>query len=194
MTTPRSSADRRHAREIAQDAILDVAERLAGVDGASSLSLKRLAEEAGVSTMVIYSRFGDRFGLEEALARRASDSLVQTIVAAGATGSTTITELGRAFWTWATEQSSRFSLLFLTSHLLDATLRPEIDDAIARAGQTIDRQLGWAEGSTEGGGLTVLAALVGYLTMELRQQLPRATSEQEYSELLVALGTLDPTS
>lgn len=55
---------------MAQDALLDVAESLAGVDGASSLSLKRLADEAGVSTMVIYSRFGDRFGLEEALSHR----------------------------------------------------------------------------------------------------------------------------
>lgn len=186
MNPVRPTADRRQARELVQDAILDVAERLAGIDGAASLSLKRLAEEAGVSTMVIYSRFGDRYGLEEALARRAVESLTDQLRASGPAGATGLSELGQAFRAWSLSWSSRFSLLFVTSHLFDSALRPEIDDAILRTGRTIEEQLGWRAGT----GLTALAALVGYLTLELRQQVPGNATEAGYADLLVALRGL----
>jgi AcrR family transcriptional regulator len=178
---------------MAQDAILDVAERLAGIDGASSLSLKRLAEEAGVSTMVIYSRFGDRFGLEEALAKRAADSLITAIEQSGEPLATDVQSSGTALWTWAHENRSRFSLLFLTSHLLDATLRPEIDTSILRAARALELQVGWGPEQSDGRGVTALAAIVGYLTLELREQVPREQAETGYADLLAALADLGPT-
>ena len=186
-STPPRTTDRRQARELAQDALLDVAERLAGVDGAHSLSLKRLADEAGVSTMVIYSRFGDRFGLEEALAKRAIESFLDMVAQAPET----VDGVGTAIWGWAHTHRSRFSLLFLTGHLLDSSLRPEIDQSIRRAAKAIEHQVGWAKGRGVGAGLTALAAIVGYLTLELREQVPKAGAEAGYASLLQALTTLD---
>ncbi len=188
-STPPRTTDRRQARELAQDALLDVAERLAGVDGAHSLSLKRLADEAGVSTMVIYSRFGDRFGLEEALAKRAIESFVDTVQQA----EESVASVGATIRDWAHANQSRFSLLFLTGHLLDSSLRPEIDQSIRRAARTIEQHVGWARGRNPGPGLTALAALVGYLTLELRDQLPRGGVEVGYDALLRALLSLAPT-
>ena len=179
---------------MAQDAILDVAERLAGVDGASSLSLKRLADEAGVSTMVIYSRFGDRFGLEEALSKRASESLIDSIESAGDTDPSTLADVGGALRTWAKDHQSRFSLLFLTGHLLDVSLRPQIDESILSAARAIERRLGLPKGRSPGPGLTALAALVGHLILELREQIPRAQAEAGYAALIAALTTLGPIS
>ncbi|NUR89240.1 MAG: TetR/AcrR family transcriptional regulator [Nonomuraea sp.] len=47
--------------------LLDVAVNLLGKDGPESLTMRRIAEEAGCSTTVIYTMFGNREGLAEAL-------------------------------------------------------------------------------------------------------------------------------
>ncbi len=164
--TERPIADRRLAREAAQDALLDAAERLAGIDGAASLSLKRLADEAGVSTMVIYSRFGDRYGLEAALFERALGSLIEAINGAG----DSFPDVADALRTWALERPSRFSLLFVTSHLLDPALHAEVRAAIERAAGAIEQRAGWSADDQQGRGLVSLAAVVGLLTFELRRQ------------------------
>jgi AcrR family transcriptional regulator len=140
--------------------------------------------------MVIYSRFGDRFGLEEALAKRAIDSFIDAVQAAPES----MSGVGQAIRSWSLEHRSRFSLLFLTGHLMDSTLRPEIDQSIHRAASTIAQQVGWARGRGAGAGLTALAALVGYLTLELREQVPSGTAESGYAALLEALATLAPVS
>ncbi|MEV0589551.1 TetR/AcrR family transcriptional regulator [Nonomuraea sp. NPDC050310] len=47
--------------------LLDVAVKLLASDGPESLSMRRIASEAGCSTTVIYTMFGNREGLAEAL-------------------------------------------------------------------------------------------------------------------------------
>ncbi|MEZ5259511.1 MAG: WHG domain-containing protein [Ilumatobacteraceae bacterium] len=103
-----------------------------------------------------------------------------------------MTDVGAAIRGWAHDHRSRFSLLFLTSHLLDASLRPEIDQAIIRSARGVEKQLGWAVGRSTGPGLTALAAMVGYLTLELREQLPKHQVEAGFGDLLDALADLGP--
>lgn len=102
-------------------------------------------------------------------------------------------EIGETVRAWAHAHRSRFSLLFLTSHLLDSSLRPDIDESIHRAAQVLERQLGWTSTDhRDGPGLTALAAVVGYLTLELRGQLRPAGTESGYSALLDVLSALGP--
>lgn len=50
--------------------------------GPAALSLRRVAEQAGISTMGIYSRFGNRMGLLEALHARGFEMLRERLLAA----------------------------------------------------------------------------------------------------------------
>jgi AcrR family transcriptional regulator len=50
--------------------------------GPAALSLRRVAEQAGISTMGIYSRFGNRMGLLEAVHSRGFEMLRERLLAA----------------------------------------------------------------------------------------------------------------
>jgi AcrR family transcriptional regulator len=64
----------RRARQVARtavsDGLLDLADARLGVEGPAALSMRRLANAAGCSTMVFYSAFGTKAGLLRALAAR----------------------------------------------------------------------------------------------------------------------------
>ncbi|HLR17030.1 MAG TPA: TetR/AcrR family transcriptional regulator [Alcanivoracaceae bacterium] len=63
-TTQRmSSSDRR-------DQILDIAKQIVAEDGFLAVSMKRLAEEAGITRTLIYQQFGDLTGVLAALVER----------------------------------------------------------------------------------------------------------------------------
>src|SRR5699024_12232991 len=63
-TTQRmSSSDRR-------DQILDIAKQIVAEDGLLAVSMKRLAEEAGITRTLIYQQFGDLTGVLAALVGR----------------------------------------------------------------------------------------------------------------------------
>ena len=60
---------REHGAETGQ-ALLDAAEQLVGEGGLKALSVRAVAERAGVSTRAVYSVFGSKQGLEQALLGR----------------------------------------------------------------------------------------------------------------------------
>jgi AcrR family transcriptional regulator len=156
--------DRRQARELTQESTLDAAERLAGFEGVAGLSLKRLAEEAGLSTMVIYSHFGDRYGLEEALLRRAFRSLTDAVVEVEA-DVLTAEACAQAIRLWSRAHPARFSMVFSGSQSLDPGLQELGRQHLADLAVLVEQRMGW---SAPGGGLTLLAGLFGYLTLEFR--------------------------
>jgi AcrR family transcriptional regulator len=51
----------------AETEILEAASRILSAEGASALTVRRIASEAGCSTMGIYSRFGGKYGVVDAL-------------------------------------------------------------------------------------------------------------------------------
>ena len=164
--------DRRHAREQTQEATLDAAERLAGFEGVAGLSLKRLAEEAGLSTMIIYSHFGDRYGLEEALLRRAFRSLVGVVEETGSKG-TSVTVVAEAIRMWSHAHPAQFSMVFAGAQSLDSGLQSLGRQLLADVAELVRQQLGWASSAS---GLALLAALFGFLTVELRGQIDGDTA------------------
>lgn len=60
-------------------ALLDAAERMVERDGVEALSVRRLADEAGTSTRAVYSLFGAKSGLIDALGSRAFDWLADEL-------------------------------------------------------------------------------------------------------------------
>jgi AcrR family transcriptional regulator len=68
-------------------ALLDAAEQLIEKEGAASLSLRRVAIEAGTTTRAVYSLFGSKDGLEVALGVRAFDRLGEAVKARPVTAS-----------------------------------------------------------------------------------------------------------
>jgi AcrR family transcriptional regulator len=72
----------RRTSEVAQEQILDAAEKRFGTAGAGGLRLKQLAEDIGVSHSTILHHFGSREELVKAVVTRALDGLQQKLVAA----------------------------------------------------------------------------------------------------------------
>jgi AcrR family transcriptional regulator len=63
---------REHGAET-KAALLDVAGRILGAEGAGAVSVRRVAEETGTSTRAVYTLFGDKQGLLRALFHRAAE-------------------------------------------------------------------------------------------------------------------------
>jgi AcrR family transcriptional regulator len=68
----------RRTREERREELLDAAERAIRRSGPQA-SMEELASEAGITKPILYSHFGDRAGLAEALAERTSDMLISTL-------------------------------------------------------------------------------------------------------------------
>lgn len=64
---------RAQARATVSDGLLDLADERLAAEGPAALSMRRLANAAGCSTMVFYSAFGTKNGLLSALARREAE-------------------------------------------------------------------------------------------------------------------------
>lgn len=81
---PRPAAKRgrprgpRRTREERREELLDAAERAIRRAGPQA-SMEELAGEAGITKPILYSHFGDRAGLAEALAERTSDMLISRL-------------------------------------------------------------------------------------------------------------------
>jgi TetR/AcrR family transcriptional regulator len=78
-----------HEQPGARDALLDAASRLSAHRGFGEVSLRRIAEEAGVSPAMVHYYFGDKAGLHEAMLARAFDRVIgrvrEVVAAAGDT-------------------------------------------------------------------------------------------------------------
>jgi AcrR family transcriptional regulator len=169
------SDDRSDHRAKARAATLDAVERIAGLDGVGGLSLKRVADEAGVSTMIVYSHFGDRYGLEEAVVDRAFESLRDAFAGSSTTQGISLESLARAMRTWAHERPVLFSVVFLTGGQLDPTLTPEVGRRLRDLSLEYDTDLEFV-----GLGLPVtlpaLAAAAGLINSEMRGLLGDASA------------------
>ena len=72
--------------EQTRSVLLDAAEQLVERNGAESLSVRRVADEVGTSTRAVYSLFGSRAGLVDALGSRAFEWLAGALDAQVLTG------------------------------------------------------------------------------------------------------------
>lgn len=75
--------------------LVDEAGRILSAEGATALSLRRLATATGTSTMAVYTLFGDKQGLVAAMYRAGFERLGATLRAATEPGDDPLTALGR---------------------------------------------------------------------------------------------------
>jgi AcrR family transcriptional regulator len=181
------------------DALLDAAERLIEADGPDALSLRQLAETTQTTTRAVYSLFGSKDGLVDALAHRAFDMLGAGIRAlpTGGDPAADIVEAGViVFRRFAVDHPSLFRLAFqqrnVTVSQMWPNVRPAQQAALAGLHQRIAR-LGQARGL---GDLAVSEATVefhalceGLAALELRGLIPPGNEERIWRHALTALVT-----
>jgi len=118
-----------------RDALLAAAEQLVEQGGVGALSVRAVADAIGVSTRAVYSTFGSKEGLLEALAKRSFEMLRDDIAALPHTNDPARDLVQAAltvFRPMAVEHPSLFRIAFLRA-APDVELGPDTADA-ARSG------------------------------------------------------------
>ena len=96
-----------------EDQFIAAGMRVLAESGAGELTLRRVAEAAGASTMGIYTRFGSRAGMLEAIYRRGFEQLREALVEArDAAGKSRILALGIAYRRFALANPPLYALMF----------------------------------------------------------------------------------
>jgi AcrR family transcriptional regulator len=137
-----------HAEQ--RERIVGAAGRLAVEHGLGDLTVRRIAEAAGTTTMAVYSRFGGRGGVLEALYRRAFEMLGEGLGAVAprqdAEPRSRLLDLALAYREFALSGPSRYSFMFdrplpdfepgqaLRAEAFEGSLGPLID-AVRAAGK-----------------------------------------------------------
>ncbi|MEY9842777.1 TetR/AcrR family transcriptional regulator [Streptacidiphilus sp. EB103A] len=93
---------------------IEAALRVAAAHGPAGLTVRRVAEEAGSSTMGVYSRFGSRTGMLQALYERAFDMLRDAFGAIPVTGDAflDVRALALAYRIFALQGPTRYAFMF----------------------------------------------------------------------------------
>lgn len=98
--------------EFTRERLLEAAERVSGAEGWDAATVRRVAEEAGTSTRAVYSLFGSKEGLEQALHEamflRLRDLLERQ--ASSEDPRLDLINLALAYRRWATERPQRYAL------------------------------------------------------------------------------------
>ena len=100
-----------------RQAVLEVAARILAEDGPHGLSLRRIAAEAGGSTQIVYTLFGGKPGLGDALYRegfrRLGDAMGAELADAPPPGDPErLMALGRGYRRFAVSEPAFFSVMF----------------------------------------------------------------------------------
>jgi AcrR family transcriptional regulator len=166
-------ADAQHA------ALLAAAERILATKGAASLTVREIAAEAGCSTMLVYSRFGGKEGLVDALLEEGFRRLGRAVGAARKTGDPLddLRACARAYRKFALTNPSYYQVMFGTA-VLDHAPAPAAREAAERAfGVLVTRvQRAVDAGAIRGDAVEVAAILWsanhGIVSLELRESTP----------------------
>ena len=98
-----------------QAAVLDVAARVIATEGSRALSARRLAADAGTSTMAVYTHFGSMDAVRAAVRKEGFNQLRERLAAVGA-NEDPISDLARqglAYARWALEFPNLYRATFL---------------------------------------------------------------------------------
>lgn len=180
--------------------ILDAASHIVAREGAAMLSMRRLARELGASTMVVYTHFGDKRGLIEAIIAEAFRRFANTL-----RGSQTHADpwarlhaLGLAYRRFALDNPSYYALMWRRGALEGLPSQGE-DGEAHRHGQaafgilieTVTRvlaSLGEPADRVEPAAIYVWSTVHGFVSLELVEELPRETGDALYEQTLARIA------
>src|SRR3954454_17155371 len=117
MSTPASAAAGATEVEVRRRQVLEAAARVLAEDGPHGLSLRRIAADAGGSTQIVYTLFGGKPGLADALYgegfRRLSAAMSGALADAPPPGDPErLMALGRAYLGFALAELAFFAVMF----------------------------------------------------------------------------------
>ena len=183
--------------ETVRAALLLAAERLVDAGGPTALSVRAVADDVGTTTRAVYSVFGSKAGLLEALAIRLFDELGAAIDAVELSDdpvADVVTASIAGFRRVALEHSSLYSLVFLRV-VPDLVLGPAFDAVAAQTFGRLDSLVSRATnalgvGADRDAAQMVHALTEGLATMELRGSLgPLDDAERKWRRAVLALLT-----
>ncbi len=110
-----ASSPRKASPEV-RDELIAVAARLLAQEGSAALTLRRVATEAGTSTMAVYTHFGGMEALRRAVRRRGYVTLAAALEAA----QPELDDLCRAYNAFARSQPDLYRVMFMEAPLDEA--------------------------------------------------------------------------
>lgn len=169
-------AARNEQRMRLRSAILEAAAQLLADQGLDNVSVRAIADQVGASTKVIYSHFGGKPGIVEALYRDGFDRLAADIRTAATIGGTVperMLSIADAYRAFAVGSPTMYELMF-GPRVRDLLPLPEHRDPVMGASQVILDLLlsGQDEGTIRAGDVRlqtkfVWSALHGTVSLEL---------------------------
>ena len=154
-----------------RDQLIEAAARILAEDGLAGLSTRRLAHELGVSTMVVYTRFGSMPELLDAVVAEGFDRQAARLEAVAETNDAVadLVELGVAYRANAVDHPHLYSIMYADNGELDRRAdqsKRTLDLLSAAAARAIDA------GAVSAAGAVVLAEQVwvvahGAVSLEL---------------------------
>ncbi len=179
--------------------LLDAAEAIVAAGGPNALSVRRVAEAAGMSTRAVYSLFESKEGLLVALGNRAFEILGSWIDEMPRTEdprADLINATVQNFRRWALEHPALFRIAFTRNEIspqLAERFRPSRQKAFADLVEIVSRALGLEGGLANPEVLNATATFdamcEGLALLELRAALPPDRAEQIWHDALAALLT-----
>lgn len=178
---------RREHGEATRAALLAAAERLVENHGADAASVRAVADAVGTTTRAVYTVFGSKDGLLEALATRLFEELAAAIDACRSTDdpvADVVTISVDGFRRTALTHPALYGLVFLRV-VPDLRLGPGFNQAAAGAFGRLQAHLarvradgGLGETTTDDAARAVHALTEGLATMELRGMIDTATDAE----------------
>jgi AcrR family transcriptional regulator len=177
---------------------VDEAGRILSTEGASALTLRRVAAASGTSTMAVYTLFGDKQGLLAGMYREGYRRLGAALAAVKPTAAPVddLINLGRLYRKTALANPHLYDLMFgrpipsfapdeETKSVADAAYRPLVDK-VQRCLDTGE----FAPGDAERIALHLWAVSHGAVSLELAGHLPGTTKDRKalYEETIVLAG------
>lgn len=123
------------------NALLAAAHRLLADDGPDALTVRRIATEAGMSTMNVYSRFGGKDGVIDELYADGYRRLIEAIDAVPTTDDIAhdIVEVARAYRTFALENPTYYGIMFRSAISGFTPTPASVDLALGGLATFVDR-------------------------------------------------------
>lgn len=156
--------------EALAERLLNEATTIVGREGPDALSLRRITQAAGTSTSAIYSLYGSRDALLDAVYQRAIASFAgATTVAATDDPVTDLCDMGLAYRTWALDNPQMYPVMFGHRHtspeeVLERT-RSTVEPLLLTVQRCIDA--GKLEGNPRAIVTQLWASVHGYVSLEL---------------------------
>lgn len=178
--------------------ILDTASRLLEAAGPEALTMRRISADVGCSTTVLYTMFGGKSGIADALWREGFSRLHRALEEAAATGGRPLERLaavGEAYRASALANRSYYAIMFQrpipgfepTPESYDAALRPlrvltgVVDDCIASGD--------FAPGDPEHIAGVLWAAVHGAVSLELAGFEGARDADSRFADVSAAAAT-----